>query len=105
MEQVLGALPIRQTRQGTCTLLTRRTIEFVESLLTASSAPWRETERKATPETRSCNSGPTAISLHYCQRTTASSDCHYVQRGCAGINRHVVGDARALQERRVANPS
>src|SRR5215472_14902833 len=23
---------------------------------------------------------------------------------CAGINRHVVGDERALQERRVANP-
>ena len=29
----------------------------------------------------------------------------YVQRGCAGINRHVVGDERALQERRSANPS
>ncbi len=29
----------------------------------------------------------------------------YVQRGCAGINRHVVGDERALQERRPANPS
>ena len=26
-------------------------------------------------------------------------------RECAGINRHVVGDERALQERRVANPS
>jgi hypothetical protein len=24
---------------------------------------------------------------------------------CAGLNRHVVGDERALQERRVANPS
>jgi hypothetical protein len=24
---------------------------------------------------------------------------------CAGINRHVVGDARALQERRTATPS
>ena len=40
-------------------------------------------------------------------RVRTANDAFYIVgiSECAGINRHVVGDERALQERRVANPS
>src|SRR4029077_13373629 len=52
---------------------------------------------------------PLPDSMHFkiCRKASSSDDCERITGNpeSAGINRHVVGDERALQERKAANPS